>query len=51
MNTDHEQHIIGVDLDTGILVLEKHKNFLEEDAVVIYFRYCPLCGEKIQKEE
>ena len=48
MNEDHE-HVIGVDLDLGMLVLENHREFVDKDSVVILFKYCPLCGEKIQK--
>ena len=49
MKKDHE-HVIGVDLDNRILILEGHREFIDEKTCAVFFRYCPLCGEKIQKE-
>ncbi len=48
MNEDHK-HVIGVDLDLDILVFENHREFVDEDSVVILFKYCPLCGRKSKK--
>jgi len=50
MKENHE-HVVGVDLGEGILILEDHREFVDENAIAVFFRYCPICGEKIQREK